>query len=65
MAKSKKRFYAGEVYEPKERFDKFAAKVSAVPIENVIDETNLTTKQIWERYTCFEVDGATYVYNYF
>ena len=67
MAKSKKRFYAGELdlLEQKETFNKYAAKVSAVPIEDVIDQTNLTTKQIRERYTCFEVDGVTYVYNYF
>lgn len=67
MAKKRKGFYAGELdlLERKETFNKYAAKVSAVPIDDVIDQTNLTTKQIWERYTCFDVDGVTYVYNYF
>lgn len=66
MAKKRKNFYVGEIdlLEPKERFDKYAAKVSAVPIDDVIDETNLTSKQIRERYTCFDVDGVTYVYNF-
>lgn len=67
MTKKRKGFYAGEVdlLEQKETFNKYAAKVSAVPIENVIDETNLTSKQIRERYHCFVVDGTTYVYNFF
>lgn len=66
MAKQKKKFYVGEMelLEPKERFNKYAAKVSAVPIEDVLEVTNLTTKQIKEKYHCFVIDGTTYVYNF-
>lgn len=50
--------FLGEV----ERVDKSAQKIGATLIENVIDETGLTRKQVHDRYHCFCIDNQTYVY---
>jgi len=63
MAKKRKgKCYPGEVdfLEEVEQFDKVAQKVSAVPIDDLIDDTGLTVKQLKERYSTFVVDGVTY-----
>ena len=64
MAKAKKRkFYVGEEFllEEKEYVDKAAQRITATPLDEVIDQTNLTPKEIRQRYYCFEVDGQTWV----
>ncbi|QAZ69684.1 hypothetical protein [Solidesulfovibrio carbinolicus] len=62
MSKDKK-FYRGSVnsYDSREMVDKAVSRVTAMPLEEAIDETGLTSKQLRERYHCFNVDGQTYV----
>ena len=63
-SKKKSKCYAGEVpfIEEVERIDKSAQKIGATPIEDVVTATDLTIKQIRERYHTFTIDSQTYVY---
>lgn len=62
--KRKSKCYPGEVdfLEEVERVDKAAQKIGATPIEDVVTATDLTIKQIRERYYTFTIDSQTYVY---
>ena len=62
MSKDRK-FYRGSVnsYDSREIIDKAVSRVTAMPLEEAIDETGLTSKQLRERYHTFSIDGQTYV----
>ena len=62
MSNSEK-FYRGSIntFDSREIIDKAVSRVTALTLDDAIDETGLTAKQLRERYHTFNVDGQTYV----